>query len=540
LKHRLSVILVVIVVLPLVILGWLGVRLARSEREMVGHRFHDLLLSRLDDIDADIAEVVAEREREVLSRPPVPTTTPDQLREIARRSGVVRQYFVLDPDGTLIYPSEAGPAGDGERSFLERTAEIWRKGEIPGAGKDETPVPPYAQRAKQPAKGKAGMQRAAPAQGWYVWYWGGGINFILWQRDAPGFVVGAELNPVRLMADIVGRLPDTNPFDPTLPDARVALLNAKGDVIYQWGGYEPGEGEPPQAKRALSAPLHTWSLEYYASSALAGGPYGRSVLFNLLSGLVLLGAAMIGLAVYYYRESAREMREAAQRVSFVNQVSHELKTPLTSIRMYAEMLDTELDDAEDKPRRYLSVIVAESQRLSRLIGNVLTFSRKQRSALKLHPAVGNLDEALSAIIDHFKRPLRAKGIEAAFLAGAGLDAHFDRDVLDQIVGNLLNNVEKYAVSADRATVTSHQEGDTVRITVADNGPGIPAIARDRVFEPFYRVSDRLTDGVAGTGIGLAIARDLARLHGGDLTLDATAEGACFRLVLRAPLHAPGR
>jgi signal transduction histidine kinase len=249
-----------------------------------------------------------------------------------------------------------------------------------------------------------------------------------------------------------------------------------------------------------------------------------------------LALVIAGLAIYFFRENAREMREASQRVSFVNQVSHELKTPLTNIRMYAEMIDEELGEEDETLRRRLQIIVAESQRLSRLIGNVLTFSRKQRSTLTLHPEPGNIDSVLRDLTQNFEPSLRAKGIETTCFGNAGHTAVFDRDVLEQIVGNLLSNVEKYARSARGVEVRSTQEDETVTITVADDGPGIPQRDRARVFDPFYRVSNRLTDGVAGTGIGLSIARDLARLHGGDLLLQPSARGACFRLAIRALQH----
>jgi signal transduction histidine kinase len=311
-------------------------------------------------------------------------------------------------------------------------------------------------------------------------------------------------------------------------------VNSTGAVTYQWGSYEPAERELSRASLSLSPPLSAWKLEYYAPSDLVGAGFGRGVLFNVLSGLGVLAVAMAALAIYFYRESSREMREAAQRVSFVNQVSHELKTPLTSIRMYAEMLEGQLEGAVEKPRKYLDVIVSESQRLSRLIGNVLTFSRKQRSALKLHRTIGNVDEVLRAVLDHFAAALRSRGIEIVFSGAAHHAAEFDHDALEQIVGNLLSNVEKYAAGADRVEIVSMQDGDTVTIAVTDNGPGIPPHERRRIFEPFHRVSNKLTDGVAGTGIGLAIARDLARLHGGDLTLEPTSQGASFKLVLHVP------
>ena len=560
-KPKLLIILALIVLLPLVILGWLGVRVARNEREIMGHRLRDLVVAKLRYIDADIAEVLAQRERELLSQP-APSSYPlDKLRELGRKSAVVRQYFVLDSEDRPVYPgspeaaqqllvrnkdgevrpSPLGALTAGERAFLERTKLIWANREIPNVADETAPGPPQAinQRMGAPTSKGQVARPATTAKGWYAWYWGDDVHLIFWWRDAPGQVVGAELNEVRLKADVVGALPDTDPYDPSMADARFVLRDSVGGVIYQWGGYEPGDEETAQAGIALSAPLSAWRLDYYGPDALAATGFGRGAWFNVLSGLALLGATVIALAAYYYRESARDLREAAQRISFVNQVSHELKTPLTNIRMYAEMLDRDLDEADQTPRRRLDVIVSESQRLSRLIGNVLTFSRKQRSALRLHAARGNVDEVVRQVLDHFEAPLRAKGVELQFTASASRDAEFDRDALEQIVGNLLNNVEKYAASASRVDVATTQDGDCVSVTVADDGPGVPPADCARIFQPFYRVSNKLTDGVAGTGIGLAIARDLAQLHGGDLTLDPSDRGACFKLVLHAPQTDPG-
>ena len=115
----------------------------------------------------------------------------------------------------------------------------------------------------------------------------------------------------------------------------------------------------------------------------------------------------------------------------------------------------------------------------------------------------------------------------------------DADALEQIVGNLLGNVEKYAADGGRVRVATVQQGETTTITVSDRGPGVPEGRREAVFEPFRRLSDKLTDGVAGTGIGLAIARDLARMHGGDVRCVPASRGACFQVELHTPRVSDG-
>jgi len=257
-------------------------------------------------------------------------------------------------------------------------------------------------------------------------------------------------------------------------------------------------------------------------------------LFNLAAGMAALVLALIGLASYFYRESTREMREAAERVSFVNQVSHELKTPLTNIRMYAELLEQSLPDDNSKATQQLGVIVSESQRLSRLIGNVLTFARKQNDKLALHPTAGNVDQCIQFVLDHFKATFESKGVKTVFTRGAGAKVQFDRDALEQILGNLFSNVEKYAAGGGLLEVASRQEGSTTSIVISDRGPGIPRGQEEKIFEPFHRLSNKLSDGVTGTGIGLTIARELARKHGGDLKAVASDTGARFELQLQAP------
>lgn len=520
-KPKLIIVYVLIVVIPLALTAWLGISLARNEQEMVAMRFRELLIAKLNDVASGAVNLLEQRERELMAGPELTSLSIEELRERTRASGIVRQFFVLDRRGALIYPSHALELTEGEADFLEQTRTIWLNGEVPG-----------------PA-----AENAAGGKGWYAWRQGSGISLIFWWRDARGAVAGAELNEVRLAADIVGMLPSAWPKMPAeespLPDGCIRMTDSNEAVVYQWGGYTPGEDEAPQARVALRPPLNSWGLNYYAPRDALASAYRGGTLFNVFSGLAVLALALAGLSVYFYRENTRALREAAQRVTFVNQVSHELKTPLTNIRMYAEMLDNELSEEDEDTRRRLDVIIAESQRLSRLIGNVLTFSQHQHGRPGLHQTAGNVDGAVRSVLARFEAPLRARGIQADFDAGASRDAEFDQDALTQILGNLLSNVEKYAPGSGRASVSSRQDGDTVTITVADRGPGIPAHLRERVFAPFYRLSSRLNDGAAGAGIGLTIARELARLHGGSLTLEPSAQGACFRIVLRAPVRGSG-
>jgi signal transduction histidine kinase len=352
-----------------------------------------------------------------------------------------------------------------------------------------------------------------------------------WRRMADGRTVGIELESAALLAAVIALLPSSDTPVAGLPVGHIVLQDARNAPLYQWGDYRPGAQELPLARMPLAAPLNAWSLEYFAPASEFGRVMSGSARFNIGAALGVVTLALCALAFYFYRESSREIRAAAQKVSFVNQVSHELKTPLTNIRMYAELLEGRLPEDDAKARGPLGIVIAESRRLSRLINNILTFARQQKAHPALHLAPGQVDETIAATLESFRPALEEAGVRIVFNPNAGRPVQMDADVVEQILGNLFSNVEKYALAGQLLEVTSRQEGDRTVIRVADRGPGIPPGKADAVFRPFVRLSDRLTDGVSGTGLGLTITRDLARLHGGDVTLEPSAVGACFQVVL---------
>lgn len=517
-KPKLIVVFLLIVLAPMVLLLGFGYRMARNEKKIVEQGFRDLLDRSLGDVDSAIAGFIGKRERYLMELPlPAPEETA-ALRDLVRKDRFIRQLFIMNRDGDRLHPPPGRPLSAAEEAFLARTDDIW-------SGRHDFFATPDA-----PAP-------SARSSGWHIRYWQDGINLIFWRLEGPGTVVGLELDRMQFLSDLIGELPDTEP-----PSRRTATLyrlkNAGGETVYQWGNYDPPEGSPADADLLLSPPLNTWRLEYYVPPRFADASKGGGMLLGLLAALGAVGLGVGWLAFYFYRESSREMREAAQQVSFVNQVSHELKTPLTNIRMYAELLEGQVDGEDEKARRHIGVVVSESRRLSRLIQNVLTFARSAEKRLKVNASPGVVDEQIAAAIEQFRPALVEKGMKVEFDGAATAQVSFDRDLCGQILANLIGNVEKYAAGGGLLKIASRQGGSgagtTTTIDVSDRGPGIEPQEREKVFEPFYRVSSRLSDGVTGTGIGLAIARDLARRHGGDLVLLQAEAGAAFRLTLSTP------
>lgn len=508
-RSRLLPALALMVLVPVVIAAWLGQRLAEDEGLRLERRFQALVEARLEDSARLMERVLDARRRALLTATadlagaPAPALA---ARAAALTAG--EQLFLLTPDGRLRHPDPGGPLSERERAFLERTHALWSAGTL-----------------GHPGRAAAGDgDRDGSDHGWHPWHWGSGLRLLFWRRLGDGAIAGAEVDPLDLVTELIGLLPDGHGGE---PGTRIRLGDSRGRVLYQWGPWDPPADAVARGSVALAPPLGAWRLEYFSAAPLEGG---RILAFQAAIAVAALGLVLLLAAGFLYRELTRALREAAQRVTFVNQVSHELKTPLTNIRLYAELLDSELD-THDPARARLAVITQETRRLGRLIANVLSFARGQRRALTLYPRPLVLDHLVREVVAQHAPALGERGVRVETDLAAPDPLLVDGDALTQILGNLLGNVEKYAAAGGLARVTTRLRGAWVEVRVADLGPGIPARQARRVFEPFYRVRGDLTEGVSGTGIGLAVARDLARLHGGDLVLEPAPRGAVFLLTL---------
>jgi len=308
------------------------------------------------------------------------------------------------------------------------------------------------------------------------------------------------------------------------------LVDKRQRTIYQWGDYQVAESNnerrtEPIANEWLSYPLQGWRLEYYAPNNASGDTKLLIFIMAFLSLITLIG---IGLRTVW-RDYQRDLRNAEQRVSFVNQVSHELKTPLTNICIYADMLETEVTQAElpdrQRVKKFSNVVTSESQRLGRLINNVLNFSRAQQQKIMVHKSASVVDDIIMHTLGNYTPALQAKGITINTQLNAADAVMLDSELLEQVLNNLLSNVEKYAADGGLAEIHSEHHNEQTTILVCDAGQGIAIDLRDKIFEPFERGDNSLTEGASGTGIGLSIARDLCRLHGGDLQLIDKASGS---------------
>jgi signal transduction histidine kinase len=278
-----------------------------------------------------------------------------------------------------------------------------------------------------------------------------------------------------------------------------------------------------------------------ASQLVIGGlPRSR---LPLLLGALGLTAGLIVTALVQLR---REYELARLRTDFVSGVSHELRTPLAQIRMFSETLLLGRVRSEEEGRRSLEIIDQEARRLTHLVENLLHFSRSERQATRLSPARAPLAPLVQEALEGFAPLAGARGVSLRSELTEGVVAPVDAAAFRQMLLNLLDNAVKYGPPGQVVTVGLAAGDQRARIWVDDQGPGIPAADRERVWDRFWRLERDRGSAVAGTGIGLAVVRELVALHGGRAwaedgqngTLPAGGRGV--RFVIELPLEASPR
>jgi signal transduction histidine kinase len=219
----------------------------------------------------------------------------------------------------------------------------------------------------------------------------------------------------------------------------------------------------------------------------------------------------------------------------VANVSHEFKTPLTTIRLYSELLEQGRVAEGEKRGEYLRTIGRETQRLARLVNNVLDFSRLEQGRKKYQREPLDLTAALGQLLDAHAPRIGETGLEVKRnLPVEVVSVVTDRDAVEQIVLNLLDNACKYAAAGGEVVVALRpRSGAGVEVRVGDRGPGVPSAHREQIFEKFHRVDETLTAEKGGAGLGLSIARQLARGLGGELRYEARSGGGA-EFVLELP------
>jgi len=333
----------------------------------------------------------------------------------------------------------------------------------------------------------------------------------------------AALRQTRFLPSaLVGGVPDDSlfTFAAHAGDATIMSSGTAEGIVHERGFSDP-------AIHGLTLSVGTRSG---ASERLLVDARGDSRVLDIVLLMTLIG----GLLIVALIEVRREAQLSRLRADFVSGVTHELRTPLAQIRMFTETLLLGRTRSDLERRRSLEVIEQEARRLSHLVENVLLFSKSEGGRRpRVAPEPTPFAEEIRRAVESLSLLCRNRSAEVRLELQEDITVPVDRMALRQILINLVDNALKYGPAGQRITVGAALFDDVARVWVDDEGPGIPPEERVRVFDSFYRLPREADSRVAGSGIGLAVVRELARLHGGNAWAEA-APGNGARIVVQFP------
>ncbi|HRE09126.1 MAG TPA: ATP-binding protein [Opitutaceae bacterium] len=478
----------------------------------------------------------------------VPMEAPDRyLDDWERNNPLIQTTFRTDAQRRLIRPRndpsntpiraslEAWLAARNQKTELARAPAAETADEA-SLRRDVTSNVAVVQSARSAVQDVASARKRQEAtaemsvvepSGWVPWRDGRGLHLLGWRAPAttPGTLVGVVVN----LEEIRIRLESLLPRDGELADA--FLIRDRSGAILQEKRYRAtSASKSDEIENTVVIPiagplLPGWEVVGVATETTGPGAGGRG--FLILGGLLVstFMAAILAGGGLLLRQARESAAEAERKTSFVANVSHEFKTPLTTIRLYAELLSQKRVKNASQADDYLRVIGQETERLTRLVNNALDFSRLEQGRKHFNPVPVDLTAEINRILDvHTPRVSECQLQLIRHLPDQPLPAVVDRDALEQIVLNLVDNACKYAAEGGELTVSLEVRNPGARLRVADRGPGIPPEHRERIFDKFHRVDDNLTADKSGAGLGLSIARQLARGLGGDLRHEPRPDG----------------
>jgi signal transduction histidine kinase len=243
---------------------------------------------------------------------------------------------------------------------------------------------------------------------------------------------------------------------------------------------------------------------------------------------------MLGAGLFLiYSNVQREIHLSRLKSDFVANVSHELKTPLALIRLFAETLELGRVQSEEKAKQYYRLINKESQRLTQLINNILDFSRIEAGRKEYRFAPTDVAQIVSDVVDAYRFQIEQNGFELDVDVAEDLpEVEADKEALGQALLNLVNNAIKYSRDGKYLRLEVSRRGDEVRIAVSDRGIGIAKGEQKKIFDKFYRAEDSLVHETKGSGLGLPLVRHIMEAHGGSVEVESSpGKGSTFTLVL---------
>jgi len=327
------------------------------------------------------------------------------------------------------------------------------------------------------------------------------------------------------------------PLASILDEQHVALTLRDSTGKHVFGG--AGSRAAPKAIRSITDAALPWAV---VTTTLEPPPENRAFAQRrrwLIAGFVLMTAMALLATALIVGAVNRELAVARQQSDFVAAVSHEFRTPLTTLRQFTEMLREQpaLDDG--RRRQAYDAQARATDRLTRLVESLLDFGRMEAGVRSYHFATRDAAEFVEGVVDDFRAEPGATGHDIEFHKGDTAPVEIDEEAMARAVRNLLENAVKYSAAPPRIDVALARRNGHVRISVRDRGIGIPAHERTRIFRKFQRGEQALARGIKGTGIGLAIVEEIVTAHHGLVDVESEAgQGSTFTIALPSATPQP--
>lgn len=362
-------------------------------------------------------------------------------------------------------------------------------------------------------------------------------------RDTSGNAVsayGVVSESVRFIAAFAAKMNEWELLPPALVKqagtghlVAITVRDDKGNVVYRtpWQFGNQFSAEYEQQKFVAGFTVEASLRPEVAGRLILGDSYRFPVLLTLLA----ITAALVAIA---FRQMQREASLGRLRADFVSSVSHELRTPLAQIRMFAELLRMGWIRSEQEHTRSLDIIDQEARRLGHLVDKVLCFDRVDRGENTLITEPTLVASLVEEVLEAFAPLAKARRVDVAIDLDDSIVADLDRGAMRQVLINLLDNAVKYGPTGQTLVIALERCADEMwtRLSVEDQGPGIPDSERGRIWDAFHRLERDSNSAIAGSGIGLALVRTLTEAHGGRVAVEDGAHGGS-RFVLEIPCAA---
>jgi signal transduction histidine kinase len=540
------------VLVPSLVLAWVALRSVRDQELILTRQRSQLYQELAESVAKDAVEIITEQQTLFAQKVEMlrGDLTQREMEQrfhlyVERLIPIAKTGFMVSLDGQMLSPPLLGERH--ARQFRLRHEEFLTSKETAQVYWEGPKGPPInltkleAEWRKGPGKGTPQAARTEfrdlvgdQTQGTVARFVDDELALLLWYRPPQQreLVYGAEINLERLTALF------TNIVNLSAKQAA-----AEACVVLLDNHFQPAAKSRPEFKTDWRQPFEVvevgdllphWKVAVYLLNPASLGRTANTLRLTLgaLVGIALL--SIIGGAWLVFRDLQREFQEARLRTDFVSNVSHELKTPLTSIRMFTELLAEGRVESQSRANEYLHIIMSETARLTRLINNVLDFARIEKGEKHYHFQSINLVDVVRETVESFRPHLDRNAFHLDLaLPAEKICVHGDKDGLAQVVLNLLSNAEKYSAEVKEMRVSLSQSGPAACLMVEDRGRGVPKGFEEKIFDQFVRAHDSLADAIPGAGLGLTLARQIVRAHNGRIWYEPR-EGGGSRFIVELP------